>query len=105
MPVRVGFEATVNHHRVLKYHLGLAGFDLKLVSPVALTRTREALHNRWDKSDPKDDQVILDTLQLSAVQIFQDPMVASTNDIQDLSKSHDAVSRAKTELWHSILTQ
>ncbi len=46
----------------------------------------------------------LHMLQIGAVQIFQDPMVAGTNDIQELSKTHDAVSRAKTELWHRILT-
>ena len=86
------------------YHLGVAGFDLKLVSSVALARTREALHNSWDKNDPKDAQVILHMLQIGAVQIFQDPMVAGTNDIQELSKTHDAVSRSKTELWHRILT-
>jgi len=27
------------------YHFGVAGFDLTLVFPVALARTREALHN------------------------------------------------------------
>ena len=40
VPVRIGFEATGNYHRVLMYHLGVAGFDLKLVSSVALARTR-----------------------------------------------------------------
>jgi len=104
LPVRIGFEATGNYHRVMMYHLGVAGFDLKLVSSVALARTREALHNSWDKNDPKDAQVILHMLQIGAVQIFQDPMVAGTNDIQELSKTHDAVSRSKTELWHRILT-
>ena len=104
LPVRVGFEATGNYHRVLMYRLGVAGFDLKLVSSVALARTREAVHNSWDKNDPKDAQVILHMLQIGAVQIFQDPMVAGTNDIQELSKTHDAVSRSKTELWHRILT-
>jgi len=104
LPVRVGFEATGNYHRVLMYRLGVAGFDLKLVSSVALARTREALHNSWDKNDPKDAQVILHMLQIGAVQIFQDPMVAGMNDIQELSKTHDAVSRSKTELWHRILT-
>ena len=98
LPVRTGLEATGN------YHLGVAGFDLKLVSSVALARTREALHNSWDKNDPKDARVILHMLQIGAVQIFQDPMVAGTNDIQELSKTHDAVSRSKTELWHRILT-
>ena len=87
LPVRIGFEATGNYHRVLMYHLGVAGFDLKLVSSVALARTREALHNSWDKNDPKDAQVILHMLQIGAVQIFQDPMVAGTNDIQELSKT------------------
>ena len=62
------------------------------------------MHNSWDKNDPKDAQVILHMLQIGAVQIFQDPMVAGTNDIQELSKTHDAVSRSKTELWHRILT-
>jgi transposase len=104
LPVRIGFEATGNYHRLLMYNLGVAGFDLKLVSSVALARTREALHNSWDKNDPKDAQVILHMLQIGAVQIFQDPMVAGTNDIQELSKTHDAVSRSKTELWHRILT-
>ncbi len=104
LPVRVGFEATGNYHRVLMFHLGAAGFDLKLVSSVALARTREALHNSWDKNDPKDAQVILHMLEIGAVQVFHDPLVAGTNDIQELSKTHDAVSRAKTELWHRILT-
>lgn len=104
MPVRIGFEATGNYHRAIMYHLGAAGFELKLVSSVALARTREALHNSWDKNDPKDAQVILHMLQIGAVQIFHDPLVAGTNDIQELSKTHDAISRAKTELWHRILT-
>ena len=43
-------------------------------------------------------------LQIGAVQIFHDPMVAGTNDIQEMSKTHDAVSRSKTELWHRSLT-
>ena len=79
------------------FALGSAGFELKLVSSIALARTREALHNSWDKNDPKDAQVILHMLQIGAVQIFQDPMVAGTSDIQELSKTHDAVSRSKTD--------
>ncbi len=57
-PVRVAFEATGNYHRALAFQLGAAGFNIKLVSSVALARTREALHNSWDKNDPKDAQVI-----------------------------------------------
>ena len=54
MPITIGFEATVNHYWSLMHALRAAGFDLKLVSPVALARTQEALHNIWDKYDPKD---------------------------------------------------
>lgn len=39
------------------FALGGAGFELKLVSSIALARTREVLHNSWDKNDPKDAQV------------------------------------------------
>jgi transposase len=104
LPVRIGFEATGNYHRALAHHLSCAGFDLKLISSVGLARTREALHNSWDKNDPKDAQVILHMLQIGAVQVFHDPLLAGVNDIQELSKTHEIVSRAKTELWHRILT-
>ncbi|MCT4576029.1 IS110 family transposase [Donghicola sp.] len=104
LPVRIGFEATGNYHRTLAHHLGQAGFELKLVSSVALARTREALHNSWDKNDPKDAQVILHMLEIGAVQFFHDPLVVGTADIQELSKTHEIVSRSKTELWHRILT-
>ena len=42
LPVRIGFEATGNCHRPLAHHLGLAGFDLKLVSSVGVARKRPA---------------------------------------------------------------
>ncbi len=103
LPVQVGFEATGNYHRALIYQLGVAGFDVKLVSSVALARTREALHNSWDKNDPKDAQVILHMLQIGATQVFLDPLRAGITDIQELSMTHEIVSRAKTELWHRIL--
>ena len=53
-PVRAAFEATGNDHRALAYHLATAGFEVKRVSSMALPRTRQALHNSWDKNDPKD---------------------------------------------------
>ena len=55
-PVVVGFEATGNYHRTLAHRLLSAGFELRLISSVALARTREALHNGWDKNDSKDAQ-------------------------------------------------
>lgn len=103
-PVTIGFEATGNYHRALMFALGSEGFDLKLISSMALARTREALHNSWDKNDPKDAQVILHMLQIGAVQVFHDPLRARTCDIQELSKTYEMIARAKTELWHRILT-
>lgn len=50
-PVIVGFEATGDYHRALAWRLAEAGFQLRLISSVALARTREALHNGWDKND------------------------------------------------------
>ena len=102
-PVRIAFEATGNYHRALAFHLTRAGFETKLVSSVALARTREALHNGWDKNDPKDAQVILHMLAIGAEQFYHDPLLQGTNDVQELSKTHDIVSKAKTELWHRIL--
>ncbi|MFZ3033057.1 MAG: transposase, partial [Parvibaculum sp.] len=96
-PVRVAFEATGNYHRALAWHLSAAGLETKLVSSVALARTREALHNSWDKNDPKDAQVILHMMTIGAEQFYHDPLVRGTNDIQELSKTHDIISKSKTE--------
>jgi len=102
--VEVAFEATGNYHRAIAYHLATAGFEVKLVSSVSLARTREALHNSWDKNDPKDTQVILHMMEIGNTQFYHNPLACGTNDIQELSKTHDIVSKSKTELWHRILT-
>lgn len=65
-PVVCGFEATGNYHRPIAWRLAEAGFEVRLVSSLALARTREALHNGWDKNDPKDAQVILHMLRIQA---------------------------------------
>jgi transposase len=103
-PVLIGFEATGDYHRGLAYRLLSAGFELRLVSSVALARTREALHNGWDKNDPKDAQVILHMLRIGATQRYVDPLATGINDLQELSNTHEAISKAKTETWHRILT-
>ena len=103
-PVEVAFEATGNYHRNLAYYLSTLKVKLHLISSLALARTREALHNSWDKNDPKDAQVILHMMEIGSVQHYQDPLVSKINDIQELSKTHDIVSKAKTEHWHRILT-
>jgi transposase len=103
-PVIAAFEATGNYHRPLAWRLLDAGFDARLISSVALARTREALHNSWDKNDSKDAQVILHMLKIGATQTYCDPLRAGINDIQEFSKTHEVVSKAKTELWHRLLT-
>ncbi|API59201.1 IS110 family transposase (plasmid) [Tardibacter chloracetimidivorans] len=103
-PVIVGFEATGNYHRTLAHRLLSAGFELRLISSVALARTREALHNGWDKNDSKDAQVILHMLRIGATQRYVDPLAAGINDLQEMSKTHEAISKAKTQTWHRLLT-
>ena len=41
--VVVGLEPTGNYHRVLAHRLIAAGFNVRLISSIALARTREAL--------------------------------------------------------------
>jgi hypothetical protein len=62
------------------------------------------LHNGWDKNDPKDAQVILHMLRIGATQRYVDPLAAGINDLQELSKTHETISRMKTQTWHRILT-
>jgi transposase len=100
----VGFEATGNYHRPLAYYLQHEGFQLRLVSSLAVARTREAIYNSWDKNDPKDAQVILHMLKTKMTQIYHDPLVNGLNDIQELSLTYYQVSLHKTRVQHSILT-
>lgn len=103
-PIIAGFEATGNYHRALVWRLLEAGIELRLISSVALARTREALHNGWDKNDPKDAQVILHMLRIGLTQHYQDPLAEGLNDIQELSKTHEVVSKAKTGVLHRLQT-
>jgi transposase len=96
-------EPTADYHCGLAYFLGSHGFELRLASSLSVARTREALHNSWDKNDPKDAQVILHLLRTGATQRFYDPVIEGTNDLQELSKTHHQVSLRKTRLQHSLM--
>ena len=78
--VEVAFEATGNYHRTLAVRILTAGFNAHLVSSVALARMREALHNGWDKNDPKDAQVMLHMLAQGQVQRYYDPLAEGIAD-------------------------
>lgn len=103
LPCVIGLEATANYHRPIAYHLGQAGFKVYLISALSAARTREALHNSWDKNDPKDAQVILHLLNTGVVQIYYDPLVNNFNDIQEISKTYRQISLRKVKVQHSIV--
>lgn len=103
-PVRIGFEATGNYHRPLAHFLKTEGFHLELIASVAVARTREAMHNSWDKNDPKDAQVLLHLLRQGFTQHFHDPLVNHIHDFQELSLTYSQVSLEKTRTQHRLLT-
>lgn len=98
----VGLEATGNYHRPLAYYLQREGFTVKMLSSLALARTREARYNSWDKNDPKDAQVMLHMLKSGLTMVYYDPLVYRFNDIQEISKTYYQVSLRKTRVQHSM---
>jgi transposase len=100
---QIALEPTADYHRNLAYFLRTQGFELKSVSSIAVSRTREALHNSWDKNDPKDAQVILYLLRNGNTQRLYDPVIEQTNDLQELSKTHFQISLRKTRVQHSLM--
>ncbi len=48
--------------------------------------------------------MILHMLRIGATQRYVDPLAAGINDLQEMSKTHEAISKAKTQTWLRILT-
>jgi transposase len=103
-PCLVGFEATGDYHRPLAHFLHRQGFNLCLISSIAVARTREARYNSFDKNDPKDCQVILHLMQTGTTQIYNDPLVTNYNDLQEMANTYHRISLHKVQLHHSIFT-
>ena len=101
-PVRVVFEATGNYHRPLAHFLQAQGFHLQLIASLAVAR--EAMHNSWDKNDPKDAQVLLHLLKTGVTQHSHDPLVNQIHDFQELSLTYAQISLEKTRTQHRLLT-
>ena len=59
----------------------------------------------WDKNVSKDAQAILHTLSIGATQRYVDPLAAGITNLQELTKTHEVVSKTKTQTWHRILTR
>ena len=72
---QIGLEASGNYHRLLAYYLQKKGFKVYLISSLSLARTREAIHNSWDKNDPKDAQVIVHLLKTGIKQRYYDTFI------------------------------
>lgn len=98
-----GLEPSGNYHRNFAHFLLQNNVDVKCISSLVAARTREALHNSWDKNDPKDAQVILYLLKNNLTQIFYDPYKEKTIDIQELANKHYQITLRRTELRHSII--
>ena len=77
-PSSSGSRPTGNYHRSLAHRLIVEGFEVRFISGMALARTREALHNGWDKNDPKDAQVILHMLRIGATTVYNGPGAAAS---------------------------
>jgi transposase len=104
VPVLIGFEATGTYHRPLAYFLHQCGFALRLISSLAVARTRDVLYNSWDKNDPNDTQVLLHLLKTGVSLRYHDPLVHAVNDVQELAQTHYQVSLRKVRVQHSIMT-
>jgi transposase len=102
-PVRAGLEPTGDYHRPLAYRLLKEGFDVVSISSIALARVREARYGTWDKNDPKDAQVILFMLAQNLVQIYYDPLLNGTHDVQELASTYFQLSLARVRLQHSLV--
>ncbi|ALA58046.1 MAG: Transposase [Nitrospira sp.] len=103
-PVVIGFEATGTYHRPLAYFLHQCGFELRLISSLAVACTRDTVYNSWDKNDLKDTQVLLHLLKTGISQRYHDPLVHAVNDLQELAQTHFQVSLRKVQVQHSIMT-
>ena len=98
-PALIGFETTGNYRRTLAYFLHDESLELGVIPNLALARTREAMHNSWDKNDPEDAQVILHLLKTGLSQIWHDPLLRGINDAQELPKTHHQVTLARIRVW------
>lgn len=79
--VVVGMEPTGNYWRPLEYFLKKAGFEVCLVSPLSVSRFKDAEDNSPLKSDGKDALLIAKHLRMGAV-LTQSPR----NDFMDIVK-------------------
>jgi len=69
----LGMEPTGNYHKPLGEYLLESGYQVVLVSGVAVKRNRELLDGRWDKNDTKDSANIADLISQGKCQFYEYP--------------------------------
>ena len=68
-----GMEPTANYHKPLGEYLIRKGYQVVLVSGVAVARNRELLDGRWDKNDTKDSANVADLISQGKVLYYDLP--------------------------------
>ena len=68
-----GLEPTANYHKPLGEHLIKCGYQVVLVSGVAVKRNRELLDGRWDKHDAKDSANVADLISQGKCLYYEYP--------------------------------
>jgi len=68
-----GLEPTANYHKPLGEHLIRKGYQVVLVSGVAVKRNRELLDGRWDKHDTKDAANVADLISQGKCLYYEHP--------------------------------
>jgi len=89
-----GLEPTGDYHKPLGNFLITNGFQLVLVSGVALKRNRELLDNRWDKNDVKDSANIADLISQGKCLFYE----SQSEDIATLRSLLSLRKRLKAEM-------
>jgi len=72
-PAVLGMEPTGNYHKPLGEYLIESGYQVVLLSGVAVKRNRELLDCRWDKNDTKDSANIADLISQGKCQFYEYP--------------------------------
>ena len=100
-----GFEPTGDYWKPLAYHLKGKGYQVVLVNPYHLKRTKEIIDNSQDKTDRKDAYLIADLCRQGK---FFFPVISSGvyAEIREVSlswqRTNKQLTRAKTYLYNFL---
>jgi transposase len=70
-----GLEPTGNYHKPLAEYLIKCGYNVVLVSGVAVSGNRQSLDGRWDKNDDKDSANIADLISQGKCLYYDYPFI------------------------------